>query len=49
MESVLKVVLDIKTRNLENEYILNYYKEHGIYEKILDDAANQPSASVIMY
>lgn len=32
-----------------NGYILNFYKEHGIFKKISDDAANQPSASVIMY
>ena len=32
-----------------NEYILNYYKNCGIYEKISDDAAKQPSASVILY
>lgn len=32
-----------------NEYILTFYKQHGIYEKIKDDAADQPSASVIMY
>lgn len=38
-----------QTIDFLNEYILNYYKEHGIYEKISDDAANQPSASLIMY
>ena len=32
-----------------NEFIIKYYKEHGIYEEISDDAANQPSASVIIY
>lgn len=32
-----------------NNYILEFYKEHGIFEKISDDATNQPSASVIMY
>lgn len=32
-----------------NNYILEFYKKHGIFEKISDDATNQPSASVIMY
>lgn len=32
-----------------NNYILDFYKKHGIFEKIYNDAANQPSASVIMY
>lgn len=32
-----------------NDYILKFYKEHGIFERISDDAANQPSASVIIY
>ena len=32
-----------------NDYILEFYKEHDILEKISDDAANQPSASIIMY
>lgn len=32
-----------------NSYIIKFYKEHGIFEKIKDDAANQPSASVIVY
>lgn len=32
-----------------NNYILNFYKEHGIFDKIANDAANQPSASVILY
>ena len=32
-----------------NNYILDYYKKHGILKKISGDAADQPSASVIMY
>ena len=32
-----------------NEYILKYYKEQGLFDKLSDDAANQPSASVIIY
>lgn len=32
-----------------NDYIIKFYKEHGIFKKISDDAANQPSASVIIY
>ncbi len=32
-----------------NKYIIEFYKKHNIYEEIYKDAANQPSASVIMY
>ena len=32
-----------------NNYIINVYKEKNIYDRIATDAANQPSASVIMY
>lgn len=32
-----------------NNYILDFYKKNGIYEKIFEDAANQPAASVIIY
>ena len=32
-----------------NEYIINYYKDKGFYDKIAKDPADQPSASVIMY
>lgn len=32
-----------------NKYILDFYKKHDIFDKISDDAANQPSASVILY
>lgn len=32
-----------------NNYIIEFYKKHNIYEEISEDAANQPSASVIMY
>lgn len=32
-----------------NQYIISFYKEKNIYNKIADDPANQPSASVIMY
>lgn len=38
-----------QTIDFLNAYIFNYYKEYGILEKISDDVANQPSASVIMY
>ena len=32
-----------------NDYVLEFYKKHDIFEKISDDSANQPSASVIIY
>lgn len=32
-----------------NQYILDFYKNHNIFEKIANDPADQPSASVIMY
>lgn len=38
-----------ETIDFLNNHIINVYKEKNIYEKIVDDAANQPSASVIMY
>ena len=32
-----------------NNYILEFYKKHNIFEEISGDAADQPSASVIIY
>ncbi len=32
-----------------NDYILEFYKKHNIFEEIVGDAASQPSASVIIY
>lgn len=32
-----------------NNYVIEFYKKHNIFEKISEDAANQPSASVIIY
>ncbi len=32
-----------------NNYIIDFYKQNDIYDKIFDDPANQPAASVIMY
>lgn len=32
-----------------NDYIIDFYKKHGIFNEICDDAANQPAASVIIY
>lgn len=32
-----------------NNYILEFYKSHNIFEEISGDAADQPSASVIIY
>ncbi len=38
-----------QTIDFLNEYIIEFYKKNNILEKISDDPANQPSASVIMY
>lgn len=38
-----------ETLDFLNHYILDFYKKHAIFDKIANDAANQPSASVIMY
>lgn len=32
-----------------NEYILNFYKENNLFENLLNNPANQPAASIIIY
>ena len=52
LEAIPKIDINLdcyQSIDFLNEYVMNYYKANGIYEHIYNDAANQPSASVIIY
>ena len=52
LEAIPKMSVDLdcfQAIKFLNEYIIKFYKEHVIYDKICNDAADQPAASVIIY